>query len=50
VTLRAATATLAVRGGASSCRFQPGGQLNATFLYGKALTVTGAAWCIPDAD
>jgi len=43
VTLRAATATLAVRGGAFIVQIQPGGQLNATFLYGKALTVTGAA-------
>src|SRR6266851_2807151 len=43
VTLRAATATLAVRGGAFIVQIQPGDQLNATFLYGKALTVTGAA-------
>src|SRR6266567_3343078 len=41
VTLRAATATLAVRGGAFIVQIQPGGQLSATFLYGKALTVTG---------
>src|SRR5713226_8542047 len=41
VTLRTATATLAVRGGAFIVQMQPGGQLNATFLYGKGLTVTG---------
>ena len=41
VTLRTATATLAVRGGAFIARIGPGGSMDATFLYGKALTVTG---------
>ena len=43
VTLRTATATLAVRGGAFIVRIGPGGSMDATFLYGKGLTVTGLA-------
>jgi len=43
VTLRTATATLAVRGGAFIMAIGPGGKMDVTFLYGKGLTVTGLA-------
>ena len=43
VTLRTATATLAVRGGAFIGQIEPNGKTTAAFLYGKGLTVTGAA-------
>jgi len=43
VTLRTATATLAVRGGAFVAQIGPDGKTDAGFLYGKGLTVTGVA-------
>src|SRR5216684_4587659 len=43
VTLRSATATLAVRGGAFISQIDPDGKTNAAFLYGKGLTVHGAS-------
>jgi hypothetical protein len=43
VTLRTATATLAVRGGAYVAEVHPDGKTDAGFLYGKGLTVTGVA-------
>ena len=43
VTLRSATATLAVRGGAFIAQIAPNGTTDAAFLYGKGLTVAGAA-------
>jgi len=43
VTLRTATATLAVRGGAFIGQIDRDGKTTASFLYGKGLTVTGAA-------
>ncbi len=43
VTLRTATATLAVRGGAFIAQIGPGGTTDAAFLYGKGLTVAGVA-------
>ncbi len=41
VTLRTGTATLAVRGGAFIAQIGPDGTTNATFIYGKGLTITG---------
>jgi FecR-like protein len=43
VTLRSATATLAVRGGAFIANIEPNGKTNAVFLYGKGLTINGLA-------
>src|SRR5579862_376259 len=43
VTLRTSTATLAVRGGAFMAKMSPNGATDAFFIYGKGLTVTGAA-------
>src|SRR6266567_1876976 len=43
VTLRTATATLAVRGGAFIAQVGADGTTGAIFLYGKGLTVTGRA-------
>jgi trimeric autotransporter adhesin len=43
VTLRTATATLAVRGGAFVGQIDRNGKTTAAFLYGKGLTVTGGA-------
>ncbi len=43
VTLRTATATLAVRGGAFIAQIAPNGTTDAAFLYGKGLTITGVA-------
>ncbi len=43
VTLRTATATLAVRGGAFIAQIAPNGTTLAAFLYGKGLTVTSVA-------
>src|SRR5579864_9141819 len=43
VTLRTATATLAVRGGAFVGQIDRDGKTTAGFLYGKGLTVTGVA-------
>src|SRR6266568_1536918 len=43
VTLRSATATLAVRGGAFIAQVGSDGTTGAVFLYGKGLTVTGRA-------
>ncbi len=43
VTLRSATATLAVRGGAFIAQVGADGTTGAIFLYGKGLTVTGRA-------
>jgi hypothetical protein len=42
VTLRSATATLAVRGGAFIVQIEPDGKTDAGFLYGKGLTVCGS--------
>jgi trimeric autotransporter adhesin len=42
VTMRTNSATLAVRGGAFLLSQQPGGSLQAVFIYGRGLTVTGA--------
>jgi hypothetical protein len=41
VTMRTTTATLAVRGGAFLLNQAPGGSLEAVFIYGRGLTVTG---------
>jgi trimeric autotransporter adhesin len=41
VTLRTATATLAVRGGAFIAQIDSDGKTEAAFIYGKGLTVTG---------
>ncbi len=43
VTLRSATATLAVRGGAFVAQIEGDGKTDAGFLYGKGLTVCGSA-------
>jgi hypothetical protein len=43
VTLRTATATLAVRGGAFIAQIDPNGKTAGAFLYGKGLTVNGVA-------
>src|SRR5437763_6373350 len=43
VTLRTNSATLAVRGGAFLLNQAPGGALEAVFIYGRGLTVTGAS-------
>src|SRR5439155_2597122 len=43
VTLRTSTATLAVRGGAFVVSVEGNGTTTAIFIYGKGLTVTGAA-------
>ena len=42
VTLRTATATLAVRGGAFFAQVNPDGTTEVAFIYGKGLTITGA--------
>ncbi|HEX3860267.1 MAG TPA: FecR domain-containing protein [Stellaceae bacterium] len=42
VTLQTSTATLAVRGGAFIVNISPNGTTNAIFIYGSALTITGA--------
>src|SRR5215212_3758624 len=41
VTMRTSSATLAVRGGAFLVNQAPGGSLEAIFIYGRGLTVTG---------
>jgi hypothetical protein len=43
VTLRTATATLAVRGGAFISEIDVSGKVDSVFLYGKGLTITGSA-------
>ena len=43
VTLRSATATLAVRGGAFIAQIEQDGKTDAGFLYGKSLSVCGSA-------
>jgi hypothetical protein len=52
VSLRTATATLAVRGGAFIAQIDPNGKTEAAFLYGKGLTVSAlcATPPCPDAE
>ena len=50
VSLRTATATLAVRGGAFIAQIDPAGKTEATFIYGKGLTVSGICATPPCPD